>query len=258
MPKKLTDKKLEQAESKLKTAEKGLREIEEKFKNIIENIEDGYYEVDIAGNFTFHNVSMCKILGYSKDELAGLNNRRYMDEENAKKVFKAFNRVYKTGQPYKAFDWELIRKDGSKCYVETSISLKKDSKGQPIGFQGIARDITGRKQAEETLRGSEATINSIFRAAPIGIGMVADRVIKQANERLCKMTGYSHEELLGKSARMLYPSDEEYEYVGREKYTQISKRGTGTVETRWQRKDGKVIDILLSSTPVDPNDSPRV
>ncbi|MFH2219040.1 MAG: PAS domain S-box protein [Pseudomonadota bacterium] len=257
MPKKFTDKELEQAESKLKTAEKGLREIEEKFKTVIENIEDGYYEVDIAGNFTFHNDSMCKILGYSKDELTGLNNRRYMDEENAKKVFKAFNRVYKTGQPYKAFDWELIRKDGSKCYVETSISLKKDSKGQPIGFQGIARDVTERKQAEETLRGSEATLKSIFRAAPIGIGMVADRVIKQANERLCKMTGYSREELLGKSARMVYPSDEEYEYVGREKYTQISKRGTGTVETRWQRKDGKVIDILLSSTPIDPNDFPK-
>ena len=102
---------LEQAESELKTAEKALRESKGKYKTIIENIEDGYYEVDITGSFTFHNDSMCKILGYSKDELTGLNNRRYMDEENAKKVFKAFNRVYKTGQSYKAFDWELIRKE---------------------------------------------------------------------------------------------------------------------------------------------------
>jgi two-component system, cell cycle sensor histidine kinase and response regulator CckA len=156
---------LEQAESELKTVEKALHESEEKYKTIIENIEDGYYEVDIAGSFTFYNDSMCKILGYSKNDLVGLNNRRYMDEENAKKVFNAFNSVYKTGQPYKAFDWELIRKDGSRCYVETSVALRRDSKGQPIGFQGIARDITKRKRAEEALQESEERLRVAGKAA---------------------------------------------------------------------------------------------
>jgi PAS domain S-box-containing protein len=68
------------------------------------------------------------------------------------------------------------------------------------------------------------------------------------------MSGYSREELVEQNARMLYPTDENFEYVGREKYAQIRERGTGTVETRWKRKDGKVIDVLLSSTPVDPSD----
>jgi PAS domain S-box-containing protein len=68
------------------------------------------------------------------------------------------------------------------------------------------------------------------------------------------MTGYSSEELAGKSARILYPSDEEFEWVGDEKYRQIKERGTGTVETRWKHKDGKVIDVLLSSTPIDAED----
>jgi PAS domain S-box-containing protein len=84
--------------------------------------------------------------------------------------------------------------------------------------------------------------------------MVSDRVIQQANERLCNMTGYTREELLGKSARILYGTDEDFEYVGREKYKQIRERNTGTVETRWQRKEGTMIDVLLSSTPIDPND----
>ncbi len=132
-----------------KMAENALRESEEKYRTILESIEDGYYEVDMEGTFTFFNDSMGKILGYSKDELTGLNNRRYMDEENAKKVFETFNRVYKTGQPYKAIDWELIRKDGSRCFVETSVALKKNSKDQPIGFQGIARDISERKKVEK-------------------------------------------------------------------------------------------------------------
>jgi PAS domain S-box-containing protein len=104
------------------------------------------------------------------------------------------------------------------------------------------------------LREGEATLRSIFRAAPTGIGMVCDRVIQQANERLCEITGYTREELVGKSARILYGTDEDFEYVGREKYAQIREQNTGTVETRWQRKDGTMIDVLLSSTPIDPND----
>ena len=118
----------------------------------------------------------------------------------------------------------------------------------------LEKEVLSFKQIEASLRESEATLRSIFRAAPTGIGMVCDRVIQQANERLCKITGYTREELLGKSARILYGTDEDFEYVGREKYAQISERNTGTVETRWQRKDGTMIDVLLSSTPIDSND----
>jgi PAS domain S-box-containing protein len=68
------------------------------------------------------------------------------------------------------------------------------------------------------------------------------------------MTGYAQHELLDQSARMLYPTDKDFDFVGKEKYAQISKGGTGTVETRWKCKDGTIIDVLLSSTPLDPED----
>ena len=97
----------------------------------------------------------------------------------------------------------------------------------------------------------EAKLSSIFRAAPAGIGVVVNREIAEVNNRLCEMVGYAKEELLGGDARMLYPTDEEYEFVGREKYKQISAQGTGTVETLWQRKNGNLINVLLSSTPLD-------
>ena len=89
-----------------------VRQSEKKYRNILENVEDGYYEADTAGNLTFFNDSTCRILGYSADELMGKNNRKYMEDENAKKNFKVFNEVYRTGIPTKAFDWQLIRKDG--------------------------------------------------------------------------------------------------------------------------------------------------
>ncbi|HSQ85523.1 MAG TPA: PAS domain S-box protein [Desulfobacterales bacterium] len=118
----------------------------------------------------------------------------------------------------------------------------------------LEKEVASFKKIEASLRESEATLKSLFRSAPTDIGMVCDRVIQQANERLCNMTGYTREELMGKTARILYATDEDYEYVGREKYAQIRERNTGTVETRWLRKDGTMIDVLLSSTPIDPND----
>jgi PAS domain S-box-containing protein len=100
----------------------------------------------------------------------------------------------------------------------------------------------------------ETKLKSIFRAAPIGIGMVVNRIIQEANDTLCQMTGYTRDELIGNNARLLYPSQEDYEYVGAEKYRQIQEQEVGTVETRWRRKDGVVRDILLSSVPLDSSD----
>ncbi|MCF8227033.1 MAG: PAS domain S-box protein [Bacteroidales bacterium] len=110
--------------------------------------------------------------------------------------------------------------------------------------------IAAKEKAEE----SEEKLKSIFRVAPAGIGVVQNRIFTEVNPKVCEMTGYRAEELLGQSARILYPTQEDYEFVGQEKYRQIAKDGTGTVETRWQRKDNKIINILLSSTPVETGD----
>lgn len=112
-------------------------------------------------------------------------------------------------------------------------------------------EIVERRKAEAALKEQKSTLDSIFRVAPTGIGMVVERKIVQANAKLCQITGYSHEEMVNQNARMLYPTDSDYLKVGKEKYDQIKERGSGTVETRFQRKDGTIIDVLLSSTPVD-------
>ena len=130
-----------------KRAEEALRLNEEKYRSILEEMQEGYFEVDFAGNFTFFNDSLRRFLGYSKEELMGMNNRQYTDKENSKKLFQTFNKVYNTGEPTEGFDWQIIKKDGTKRYVEASVSLQKDSSGKPIGFRGIARDVTERKWA---------------------------------------------------------------------------------------------------------------
>ncbi len=132
--------------------ETALKLSEERYRAIIDNIEDGYYEVDLAGNLTFCNDALCRINGLSREELMGTNNRNYTDEENVKKVYQAYNTVYRTGKPAREIEFEVTRRDGTKRYIETSISLIRNSSGKPIGFRGIARDTTERKKTEELLR----------------------------------------------------------------------------------------------------------
>jgi len=130
-------------------AEDLLQKSEERYRSILENIEDGYYEVDLSGNFILFNDSLCRQLGYSREEMMGMNNREYMDEQTARGVFQAFHQVYTTGEPYGARDWRVIKKDGSTGIHEGSVSLIRDGQGKPIGFRGITRDITKRKRLEE-------------------------------------------------------------------------------------------------------------
>ena len=148
--------------------EEALKESEEKYRSILENIEDGYWEVDLAGNFTFFNNAMCRILRYPEDELTGMNNREYMDKENAEKIFHAFNAAYRTGKSTRALDWKLIRKDGSECFIETLVSLMKDPDGQPTGFRGIARDITERKLAEKEKKRMAGQLQQVERMESLG------------------------------------------------------------------------------------------
>jgi PAS domain S-box-containing protein len=113
-------------------------------------------------------------------------------------------------------------------------------------------EIAERKAAEEALRRGTARLESLLRAVPIGIGLVVNRTLLEVNDRICEMTGREKQELIGQDAAILYPSQVDYDFVGREKYRQIREKGIGTVETRWRRTDGTIIDVLLSSVPLDP------
>jgi PAS domain S-box-containing protein len=139
-----------------KIAETALRESEKRFRNIIETTPDGYFEVDIDGNFTYFNDAVCDILGYSRVEMNGMNHTAYLDESNSRKVMDALRLVHETGEPVTDLGWTLKRMDGSKRYVESSVSLMTDPKGQPIGYGGFLRDLTERRRAQALRQAKKA------------------------------------------------------------------------------------------------------
>jgi len=132
-----------------KTAEKALKASEKRYREILATMEEGYYEVDLAGNFTFCNDSLCEKLGYSKEELLHKNYKWIY--KNPEEVFQTYHRVYRTGVPEKAACWPVITRNGTELFAEVSITLRRDEQGRLTGFRGVARDITERKRYEEEL-----------------------------------------------------------------------------------------------------------
>jgi two-component system, cell cycle sensor histidine kinase and response regulator CckA len=185
-----------------KESEKALRESEEKYRNILESIQEAYYEVDLKGNFTFFNDSMSSFFGYTRDELLGSHYSGYVDKEFVPRIFDVFHKVFLTGEPDKGFDWETIRKDGTRGSVESSVSLIRDSRGNPIGFRGVARDVTERKQAVEALRRSEERYRNILESIQDAYAEVdLQGRFLFFNDSLCRMIGHSREVLLGMNYR---------------------------------------------------------
>ncbi|MFZ5906400.1 MAG: PAS domain S-box protein [Nitrospirota bacterium] len=239
-----------------KKAEHALCESEEKFRQLFDQAADLIAIIDLQGNFIDLNIRFEEESGWSREEMIGKNvlTSGILTEESVEKISYHLSQLLQD-EEIPIFEIDGVKKDGGIVpYELRATPIKKDNK--TVAIQAILRNMTERKVAEQELRKREEELQSVFRASPVGIGLVSypDRQIAKVNKKLCEMLGYTEEELTGKSARIFYPSDQEYERVGREKYKMIQQYGTGTMETNWQRRDGSIIDILLSSTPLDSND----
>jgi two-component system NtrC family sensor kinase len=214
-----------------KRAEEALRQSEERYRTILEEMQDSYFEVDLAGNLTFVNSSACRHLGYSREELTGVSYKSFTAEEHIKSVFRTFNEVYRTATPNKGFHWKIIRKDGSPRFIDVSVAPLQNDKGEIIGFSGVGRDITERKKIEDQL---------ILTDRLASIGQFAAGTAHELNNPLTAVIGFS--DLL---LRRDFPADvkEDLETINQE-----ARRAINTVEgllafAREQRTGKALVDI---------------
>ncbi|MGE5371461.1 MAG: EAL domain-containing protein [Solirubrobacterales bacterium] len=177
-----------------KLSEEAVRLSEEKHRTILENMEDGYFEVDVDGRLTFFNQSLARIMGYRPEEIINQLYSTFMDAENAAKLYAAFNQVSRTHGTMRVIDWQVIRKNSSIAYVESPVSPIRNAHDVLIGFRGLLRDITNRKQAEEALRESEVRYRLVFENSPLGIvNFSHDGDITACNESFSRIIGISRD-----------------------------------------------------------------
>ncbi|MBL0727040.1 EAL domain-containing protein [Piscinibacter sp. HJYY11] len=148
-------------EAERQHAEAALRRSEERYRNILESLDDAYYEVDLKGKPVYLNGAYARMLGYDHHHVAESDYRSRQTAAMTHVVFKAFNEVYRTGVSKKSQYWEYLHRDGSVVQVEGSVLLVKDENGQPVGFRGILRDVTERRRTDQALRNSEARFRAM-------------------------------------------------------------------------------------------------
>jgi two-component system, cell cycle sensor histidine kinase and response regulator CckA len=234
-----------------KQAEDALRESEEKYRSLIENMQDAVFRADLDGNITFNSPSASRILGYqTPGDIIGMNLIKdfYLNPEVRDKIQEEL----KNNGKLTNFEIDLKRKDGSVVKVVTNSQYSYDANGVICGFEGIYHDITEQAKAEGAIKKSEALLRSIFEASPAGIALAAGRVFTKVNNAMCVITGYSEEELIGKKTRIVYYSDEEFEKTGMV-YHELEEKGIALTEARLRHKNGNEINSLLCLSPLNRN-----
>ncbi len=228
--------------------ERILAESEEKHRYILANMEEVYYETDLAGRFTDFNAAAWKSLGYDGQELLGMDFRQCMDAETAQRVFQRFSEVYRTGQPARILECKLIQKDGAVRIHEMSVSLLKNAAGEPMGFFGVSRDRTDQLRMEQALRESEESYRQVLELAPDAIAINDARTERyvQVNAAFCQHVGYTPEEIIGRTSLELdiYADPEDYERI---KAIIVKDRKLDGLEVSYRDKAGHRFEDLVSA-----------
>ena len=154
--------------NKRRQADKALQASEEKYRSIVEGLEEGYFEIDLDQNLTFFNDPLCKILGFSQNELSGKNARSFTSPATMRKMDQIYSRLQKTGEPIRVTDYDAISKTGASIALELTASLLRSSSGAPIGFRGVLRDVSERKEAEAKSQKLEIQVRQAQKMESIG------------------------------------------------------------------------------------------
>ncbi len=168
-----------------KKAQAALEASEEKYRTIIESIEDDYFETDLEGKIIFVNKTPAWL---GRDTMIGMHYRDYTTPEMAARINDAFHHIFTTGKPSRITDYEVLHRDGHVVHLEIAASLIRDAAGRPVGFRGISRDVSDRFKMEEEHRKLMA---QLYQAQKMeAIGTLAGGVAHDFNNLLTGIQGY--------------------------------------------------------------------
>jgi len=245
-----------------------LRNSEQRLSDIINFLPDATFAINTERKVIAWNKAFEEMCGIPAASMIGKGNYEYALAFYPERRPILIDLILESPEKLEEIGYTILQKEGGVLVAETSAprprgvpgvfqakaSLLYDKNGRIAGAIESVRDITESKKNEFSLKERQAELKSIFAAAPGGIGVSVNREFREINQYFCDMLGYAQEELMAKNSRMIYPDEEEYQFVLRERNRQIREKGTAKIETRWQRKDGTILDVLLSSAPLIPGD----
>ena len=183
---------------------------EERYRLLVESIDDLICEVNREGIFTYVSPSARQLLGYSPEELIGRSPFELMSPEEVARHRALFHTQLVVGQPLQGVEVTTVRKDGRLAVHEANLSPVFAADGTCSGFRGVIRDITDRKGMEESLRQNHQELQAIYDGMVDGL-LIADvhsLEFLRANQAMCRMLGYSEQELVRLSVRDIHPPEE--------------------------------------------------
>jgi len=225
----------------------------ERYQTFIENISDGVYEVDIHGNFLYFNNSLCKVFGYSKEDIQFQNFSKFMSEAYSNIAVETFKKLYQTGQSVSDLVWEIIDKEGKQRIVELSANQIVDDAGKVIGFRGIARDVTNRFKIQRALQESEKRYRTLLDFVPHPIVVFSlDGRVSYLNPAFTQVFGWTLEELKGKKIPYIPPGleQETFENIRKLFREKIILRQ----ETQRLTRDGRILDVVFRAAVFSENE----
>ncbi|MFA6242095.1 MAG: PAS domain S-box protein [Candidatus Hydrogenedentales bacterium] len=231
---------------RLTREEERLRESEEKYRSLVETSSDWIWEVDERGRYTYVSPRVIDILGYDPKVLLNHTPFEFMPEDEAIGVESAFEQIVSAQRPFFGLENTCRHKDGQMVVLESSGVPVRDQEGRWIGYRGMDRDVTERKNAENALRETEEQHRTIIQTAMDGFWLadMKGRLLL-VNDAYCRMSGYTQDELL--TMKIFDLEAEESGTETRARLERLMTEGEDRFELRHRHKDGHEYDVEISA-----------
>lgn len=228
-----------------------LKASEEKYRRLIENSNDMIYTLSPEGNFTFVSPAWTALLGYPEEDVLEKSFVPIIHPDDAPGCMEALRNLAEKRRDQTSLTYRIRHADGSWRWHITSAFPLRDAAGTVLGVEGIARDITEEQRTREALAREKDLMEAIFNSVPgILYLYTAEGKLVRWNRRHVTMTGYSDEELLGKSLMDWYVRDDASQRAVTQGLRDTLEKGFGEAQARMQKKDGTSVPMYFTACPV--------